>query len=470
MLLTQPRAIRPDGFMTTEGKEMPEISRRTVFQGLGGAGLVMALSACGGNKGGGGGASDTVTVLMVGNPQMKDIEKMVGKFQEATGIKVNLTILPENELRDKVAQDVSTKAGKYDVVTIGAYEGSVWTANDWLHNLQEMAEKDTAFDVEDLLPAMKGVLSKDGDLYSIPFYGESAFMMYRKDIFDKHGLKMPAEPTWEEIKSFAATIKEKESGITPIVMRGLPGWGENMAVVGSMMQSFGAQWFDKDWNPMLTSDNTRQCFEYYVDLVKNYGQTGAAQAGFTECLNIFTQGKAAMWFDATSAANSVESPSSSTVVGKVGYADAPKDKTRAGWVWAWAWAIPKTTKNVENAWKFASWASSKEYEKLVGTELGWTRVPDGKRASTFEIPEYQEAAAAYKDHMLEAIQRSDPNNCGIAPNPAPGCQYLAVPEFAELGTKVGQELSAALSGQKTVDAVLTTSQGFAEAVSKRHKK
>lgn len=452
---------------------MPNISRRTVFQGLGGVGAAAALAGCGGGGGqggGGGGGGGALTVLMVGNPQMKDIEKLIGKFTEASGVKVNLTILPENELRDKVAQDVSTKAGKYDVVTIGAYEGSVWTNNDWLVNLQEMADKDTAFDVGDLLPAMKGVLSKDGDLYAMPFYGESAFTMYRKDLFDKHGLKMPEEPTWDDIKSLAATIKEKESGITPLVLRGLPGWGENMAVVGSMMQSFGAQWFDIDWNPMMTSDNTKRCFEYYVDVQKQFGQTGAAQAGFTECLNIMSQGKGAIWFDATSAANSLESPASSTVVGQMGYADAPKDKIRAGWVWAWAWAIPKTTKNVENAWKFISWASGKEYEQLVGKELGWTRVPDGKRRSTFEIPEYQKAAAAYKDHMLSAIERSDPENCGVAPNPAPGCQYLAVPEFADLGTRVGQELSAALSGQKSVDDVLTTSQGFAEAVAKRHKK
>ena len=198
----------------------------------------------------------------------------------------------------------------------------MWTNNDWLVNLQEMADKDTAFDVGDLLPAMKGVLSKDGDLYAMPFYGESAFTMYRKDLFDKHGLKMPEEPTWDDIKSLAATIKEKESGITPLVLRGLPGWGENMAVVGSMMQSFGAQWFDIDWNPMMTSDNTKRCFEYYVDVQKQFGQTGAAQAGFTECLNIMSQGKGAIWFDATSAANSLESPASSTVVGQMGYADA----------------------------------------------------------------------------------------------------------------------------------------------------
>lgn len=437
----------------------------------------LALSACSGantagTEGGGtetGGTATTGTrqlnVLMVGNPQMNDIETMAPEhFEEVTGIKVNFTILPENELRDRVAQDVATQAGQYDVVTIGAYEGSVWTANDWLVNLQPYAEEDTEFDVEDILPAMKGVLSKDDDLYAVPFYGESAFTMYRQDLFDEYGLTMPDEPTWDEIYDLAADIDARDDDVSGICLRGLPGWGENMAVVGSMIGSFGGSFFDADWNAELTSEATTNAVEFYVDLVTNYGQTGAAESGFTECLNNFAQGRSAIWFDATSAANTVESPSSSTVVGQVGYADAPRDAARASWVWAWAWAIPQTTQHLEDAWTFISWASGKGYENAVGEELGWTRVPDGKRESTFEIPEYQEASAAYSEVMRAAIEQSDPTDCGVEPRPAPGCQYLAIPEFADLGTTIGQEISAAVAGQKSVADALATAQRLAEVV------
>lgn len=454
------------------------MKRKNIWKSMATAGLAVALVGCSGagtptepagtdegSTGGGG----SLNILMVGNPQMTDLEKISSTFTEDTGIKLNITVLPENELRDRVAQDVSTGAGQYDVVTIGAYEGSVWTANDWLNNLQDLAEKDTDFDVDDLLPAMKGVLSKDGDLYAIPFYGESAMTMYRYDIFDKHGLTMSAEPTWTEIEDLASQIKTLEPDMTPICMRGLPGWGENMAVVGSMLNSFGGGFFDADWNNMMESPETTKAIQYYVDLVKNYGEEGATSAGFTECLNIFSQGEAAMWFDATSAANSVESPTTSTVVGKVGYADAPKDVVRSGWVWAWAWGVPKTTKNLDEAWQFISWASGKEYEHMIGEDLGWTRVPDGKRQSTFEIPEYKEATAAYSDVMLEAIQKSDPNDCGAYKRPAPGCQYLAIPEFAELGTRIGQEVSAALAGQKTVEEALKASSEYAETVAEKHR-
>lgn len=448
---------------------------------LGASALAITLAACAGagsptepgTPGEGGGETDggggSLNILMVGNPQMTDLQGLSGDFTEETGIDLNITILPENELRDRVAQDVSTGAGQYDVVTIGAYEGSVWTANDWLHNMQDLAEQDADFDVDDLMPAMKGVLSKDDDLYAIPFYGESAFTIYRKDIFDEHGLTMPAEPTWTEIEELAAQISELEPEMTPICMRGLPGWGENMAVVGSMLNAFGGGFFDADWNNMMTSPETTEAIEFYVNLVQNYGQDGATSAGFTECLNIFSQGEAAMWFDATSAANSVESPTTSTVVGRAGYADAPRMVERSGWVWAWAWGVPKTTQNLDTAWEFISWASGKEYEHKVGEELGWTRVPDGKRLSTFEIAEYQEATEAYREIMLAAIESSDPNDCGAYDRPASGCQYLAIPEFADLGTRIGQEVSAALAGQKSVEEALQASHGYAETAAERHR-
>ncbi|MDR2374592.1 MAG: sugar ABC transporter substrate-binding protein [Bifidobacteriaceae bacterium] len=434
----------------------------------------LALVGCGADtspqSGDGGAGGGELNVLMVGNPQMKDIETLAEEhFTKETGIKINFTILPENELRDKVAQDVATQAGQYDVVTVGAYEGSVWTANDWLYNLQELAEQDTEFDVDDILPAMKGVLSKDGDLYSIPFYGESAFTMYRADIFADLGLTMPDEPTWDEIADLAAQIDGKVEGVAPICLRGLPGWGENMAVVGAMINSFGGTWFDADWNAQMNSEGTSQALEFYVDLVTKYGEASASESGFTECLNNFSQGKSAMWFDATSAANSVESPDHSTVAGKVGYADAPREDARAAWVWTWAWAVPKTTKNLDDAWKYIAWASGKDYEQTVGKEIGWTRVPDGKRSSTFEIPEYKAASAAYSAQMQAALNQSNPADCGVQARPVPGCQYMAFPEFADLGTKVGQELSAALSGQKTAAEAVEACQVLAEQVSEQKK-
>jgi sorbitol/mannitol transport system substrate-binding protein len=411
------------------------------------------------------GGSESINVLMVGNPQMTDIQKLTAdNFTAKTGITVNYTVLPENELRDKVTQDVATGAGQYDVVTIGMYEVPIWGANGWLINLTDMAKGDTAYNYPDILPSMvSGLSGTDGNLYASPFYGESSFLMYRKDLFEKAGLTMPENPTWEQVGEFAKKLDDKKAGMAGICLRGLPGWGEVFAPLTTVVNTYGGTWFEKDWAAKVNAPEFEAATQFYVDLVKNYGEPGAPQAGFTECLNAVSQNKAAMWYDATSAAGSLEDPAVSKVAGKMGYVAAPVNKTaQSGWLWAWAWAMPSATKKQDAAWQFMSWASSAEYENLVGETLGWARVPSGKRASTYDNPKYQDAAKAFYEITLSSISEADPLNPGVQPRPAPGIQFVAIPEFADLGTKVAQEVSAAIAGDQTVKEALDKGQALAE--------
>jgi len=408
---------------------------------------------------------------MVGNPQMEDIQKLGSTFTQQTGINVKFTILPENELRDKVTQDVATGAGQYDVVTIGAYEVPIWAKNGWLHEVSSYTQADSSFDAGDLLPPIvKSLSGDDGKLYAVPFYGESSFLMYRKDVFQAKGLKMPERPTWDQVADLAAKVDNAQPGMRGICLRGLPGWGELFAPLTTVVNTFGGTWFTKDWKPEVDSPEFKQATNFYVNLVKQHGEAGAAQAGFTECLNAMSQSKVAMWYDATSAAGSLEDPKVSKVAGKVGYVYAPVQKTKSsGWLWAWAWAMPKTTKNADTAAKFMLWASSKDYEKLVGQKLGWPRLPSGKRASTYQIPEYKQAASAFGDITLKAIEEADPTNPGVQPRPTVGVQYVAIPEFTDLATKISQDVSAAIAGRSTVDAALSSGQQQAQKVAAKYQ-
>ncbi|GFJ87011.1 sugar ABC transporter substrate-binding protein [Phytohabitans rumicis] len=434
----------------------------------------LPLAACGGAGGGGSsGGGQSINVLMVANPQMTDIEKLTADtFTKDTGIKVNYTVLPENELRDKVTQDVATKAGQYDVATVGMYEVPIWAKNGWLHELGSYATADPNFDYDDLLkPMVTGLSGDDGKLYGMPFYGESSFLMYRKDVLSAKGLTMPERPTWQQVADLAAKLDGAEPGMKGICLRGLPGWGEVFAPLTTVVNTFGGTWFTKDWQAQVNSPEFTQAVKFYVDLLRAHGEPGAAQAGFTECLNSMSQGKVAMWYDATSGAGSLEDPNVSKVAGKVGYAYAPVAKTKSsGWLWAWAWAMPKTTQKADAAAKFILWASGKDYEKVVGQKLGWSRVPAGKRASTYQIPEYQQAAAAFGDVTLKAIQEADPTNPGTQPRPTVGIQFVTIPEFADLGTKVSQEVSAAIAGKNSVEKALADGQALAEQVAKKYAK
>ncbi|MFC7264518.1 ABC transporter substrate-binding protein [Streptomyces lutosisoli] len=429
------------------------------------------LAGCSGAGGSGGSSAHSINVLMVNNPQMVELQKLTAdNFTKDTGIKVNFTVLPENDVRDKISQDFANQAGQYDVATLSNYEIPIYAKNGWLQPLDSYVAKDTAFDQGDILkPMTQALTAADGKLYGEPFYGESSFLMYRKDIFKKAGLTMPAKPSWQKVADLAAKVDGAESGMKGICLRGLPGWGEVLAPLTTVVNTFGGTWFDKDWKAQLDSAEFKKATHFYVDLVRKHGESGAPQSGFAECLNDMTQSKTAMWYDATSGAGSLEA-SGSPVKGKIGYVPAPVEKTASsGWLYTWAWGVQKASKNADDSWKFISWASSKGYEKLVGEKAGWANVPAGKRTSTYDIPQYRTEAAAFADVTRDAIDSAKPNDPGVQPRPAPGIQFVDIPEFTDLGTKVSQEISSAIAGQESVDSALKKSQQLAEAVAKKYE-
>lgn len=429
--------------------------------------LLAACSGAGGSGGGSGGHS--INVLMVNNPQMEDLQKLTAaNFTKSTGIKVNFTVLPENDVRDKITQDFSSQAGQYDVATISNYETPIYAKNGWLAPLTAHTKSDTAFAQSDILPALQQSLTYQGQVYAEPFYGESSFLMYRKDVFAAKKLTMPANPTWTQVADLAAKADGAQSGMKGICLRGQPGWGEVIAPLTTVVNTMGGTWFDKDWKAQVNSPAFTKATKFYVDLVRAHGEAGAPQAGFTECLNDMEQGKVAMWYDATSAAGSLEG-ADSPVAGKLGYAPAPVEQTKsAGWLYTWAWGLQKASKHQDDAWKFISWASGKGYEELVGKQLGWSRVPAGKRTSTYHNPQYVASASAFAKATETALEAADPANPGVQPRPAPGIQFVGIPEFTDLGTQVSQQISSAIAGQTSVDSALKAGQSLAEKVAGKY--
>ncbi|WP_459971243.1 ABC transporter substrate-binding protein [Nocardioides pyridinolyticus] len=434
----------------------------------------LGLSACGGSAGWGGGAGgggpDTINVLMVNNPQMVDLQQLTAEnFTKETGIGVNFTVLPENDVRDKISQEFSSQAGQYDVASLSNFEIPIYANAGWIAPLDDYIAQDGAFDQSDILEPMTTSLSSEGSVYGEPFYGESSFLMYRKDILEQAGITMPDNPTWPEVADIAARVDGAEPGMAGICLRGQPGWGQLFAPLTTVVNTFGGTWFEADWTPKVDAPEFTEATEFYVDLVRAHGEKGAPQAGFTECLNNLTQGQAAMWYDATSAAGSLEADDS-PVKGKIGYAPAPVVETdSSGWLYAWAWSIQEASTKKDAAWEFISWASSKEYENLVGTELGWSRVPAGKRASTYENAEYLEVAAAFAEPTKSAIESADPENPGVQPRPAIGIQFVDIPEFPDLGTQVSQDVSSAIAGKTSVEDALADGQQLAEDVAERYQ-
>jgi sorbitol/mannitol transport system substrate-binding protein len=450
---------------------MPGRQRLRPLLGIGvAAALAAGLSGCAG-AGGTGGGKNSINVLMVNNPQMIDIQKLTAdNFTKQTGIKVNYTVLPENDVRDKISQELSSQAGIYDISTISNYEVPFYAKAGWLAPLSGYVERDASFNQSDIFPGMtKSLTATDGKLYAEPFYGESSFLMYRKDVFAAKGLTMPAKPTWQQVADLAAKVDNARPGMRGICLRGQVGWGQIFAPLTTVVNTFGGTWFDKSWQPQVNSPAFTEAVNFYVNLVRKHGEAGAPQAGFTECLNNMEQSKVAMWYDATSAAGSLEG-SGSPVAGKMGYVAAPVVKTKnSGWLYAWSWAIEHASKRQDAAWKFISWASSRQYEELVGSKIGWTSVPAGKRLSTYSNEQYVKASTAFAAPTREAILSADPTNPGVQPRPVPGIQFMDFPEFSGLATTVSQYVSTAIAGQVTVQNALNEGQKVAKRATKTYR-
>src|SRR5260370_191712 len=164
--------------------------------------------------------------------------------------------------------------------------------------------------------------------------------------------------------------------------------------------------------------------------MKADGPPGASANGFNENLTLFASGKAALWIDATSGAGPLYDKSQSEVSDKVAFANAPIAVTANGsrWLWTWDFAIPQKSKQPEAAQRFAEWATSKDYIKLVAEDEGWATVPPGTRKSTYDNPEYQKAAP-FPTVTLNAMQTADPPNPCIKPVPYTASHFLPIPKF-----------------------------------------
>ena len=410
----------------------------------------------------------SINVAIVGNPQMEDIASLTPSlFTEETGIAVNYVFLEEQTLREIVTRDVGAGGQQFDVVMIGMFEAPQFGRNGWLVDLNQYAGGDADYNVDDIIPAVKNGLSWDGGLYAAPFYAESSFVMYRKDVLEDAGVAMPDAPTWDEVAEIARTIDTDE--MAGICLRGKPGWGDLGAIFTTVANTFGATYWEAGENDtigaaQIDQPEFKEALQFYVDLINDVGENDAANASYNECTNQMLDSKVAMWVDATVAASNLEADDS-PIKGKLGYALSPTKVTDAsGWLWAWALAVPENAPDKDTAWEYVKWATGPEYLATAGDILpgGWATVPPGTRQSLYENPSYQEAAAAFAQKTLDAMLAAPIDNPGVQPRPGlPGVQFVGVPQFQDMGTRCTEQFSAAIAGNISVDDALSACQAIA---------
>lgn len=437
--------------------------------------LVAGLAGCGGGEGSASGesgkaSSEKVVVASVNNGPMMTMKDLAPKFTEETGIPVEFVMLTENDIRSKIQQDVAVGSGQFDVVTLGSTDAGPYLDAGWTEPLQplldNMNEQEKAdYDFDDIIkPNILAYSSEDKGLAALPFYGESTMIMYRKDLFEKDGLTMPEKPTWDEIYDLAGKIKENNEGITGMAMRGKAGYGENMFIFNTIMNAYGAQITDENWNPQYTTDEMKAAWSFYGKLQRDTGAPEATSNGYTETLNLISSGNAGIYYDSTVSADALESDESQ-VKGKMGYAMSPsgpgKDNTQA--IGGWGVAITASSMNKNAAFKFITWLTSKHYVELVAEDRGWLKVPTGARRSTYENPEYK-AQAPFADLVLQSLENVEFDDPAVRPTPYVGNSLPNIPEWSGLGEKLGQMLAGYISesDDTSLDNILKEAQKAAE--------
>ena len=232
----------------------------------------------------------------------------------------------------------------------------------------------------------------------------------------------------------------------------------NMAPLDTMINTFWGSWFDLNWKPQLSTPPVQQAVTLYANLLQNYGEPGASTTGWEECLGLMSQGKGAMFYDATSLAGVLETPSQSKVAGQIGYAYAPTVVTPNGsrWLWAWSLDIIKSSRNKDAAFQFLTWATSSQYLTLAGNTFGWASVPPG----TYNIVFYGQTIIPYNKDPKNP-QKPNVNlvlpTAAVSLVPYHGVQYVGIPQFESAGQQVSDLMSAIVAKKITISQALQQS-------------
>jgi multiple sugar transport system substrate-binding protein len=402
----------------------------------------------------------TLVVNFPAHPHYDAVMKVLPKFTEETGIKVEVDQLQYLAMRQKQTLELTKPKGDYDLMTYVVFSKADYVPARQIEPLAPffMNPKlaDPSYDPDDLITGYiqnigiaggkKGYLpGPTGALYGVPFGSETSVLGYRKDIFEKHNLKVPE--TYDELLELVCKIPELEPGMGGLTSRGASGHQLSHAFL-LHLAPLGGRFYDDEWNPIVNNEAGVQAGEALKKILE-CGPEGGTSFGFAEMKNAFLQGKAAMFLDSISVAGEVDDPEKSKVVGKVGWALHPEGVRRGSQTGGFGIAIPSNAQNKEAAFLLMQWLTSKRIDKLIALEGG-----SPSRFSTYMDPEVI-AKYPHSTVFAEALKYADPDWRPI------------IPTWGEVNQELGTTLSKAMTGDMSVKEALDSVAERAKATQEK---
>ncbi|MBO8126962.1 MAG: extracellular solute-binding protein [Firmicutes bacterium] len=332
-----------------------------------------------------------IRFLMNNHPFTDYIKTQLPKFEEMTGIDVVLETFPEDQFRTKRLIELTGGSGSVDgFMIMPGNSGLQYNQAGWLTPLEELANnpKITSpdFSFDDFFAGTLKAGQFDGHQMTVPILSETSLLAYRKDLFEKYGVKVPT--TMEELEAAAKKLTKDLDGDGKIDLYGITMRGKRAAATSQwvdFLHSFGGEWLDANGKAAVNSKEAVAATKFYGDLIRKYAPPGGTNVHFQESIAYFTQGKAAMIYDANVFKKNYEDPKGSKVAGKVGYVLIPKGPAgQVPHVSGWHLSIASNSRNKEAAWLFIQWATN--YENSLGALLAG--VPTARKAA-WEDPKFK---------------------------------------------------------------------------------
>ncbi|GIP34623.1 sugar ABC transporter substrate-binding protein [Paenibacillus sp. J2TS4] len=393
-------------------------------------------------------AGTTIRFMMAVHPWLDSIKTLLPEFEEQTGIKVNVESYSQEQTSNKMAVEMTAKTSSLDVMFIRPLdETKLFTRNGWVEPLDSYFKGDGEYDLDDFIPSALDSVTYEGKLIGIPITTEREILYYRKDLFEKHNIAVPA--TLDEMMAAAEKLHDPANGMYGFVARGK----KSVAVTqfSSYLFSFGGQFHEGD-TATLNTPEAMQAFQFYGDILNKYGPPGTINMHWPEAANAFAQGKVAMFTDADAIYINVADPSKSAVSDQVGYAMFPAGPAGAKTfnVSSGGLSISPFSKNKEAAAEFIKWATSKE--TTLKTQSAGN---PGARQSVWDNPE---STKDWPADLVKVITES--SKIGVGSDRP---QVIGVAEARDI---ISQPISAAIEGKDIQNFVDKAQKEFQELIDK----
>jgi multiple sugar transport system substrate-binding protein len=404
-------------------------------------------------------SGENITVAVIPASYFDNLISVAPQFKALTGIDVRFEKIPPAQIRQKSVIDLTSKTGTYATHAADPMYYSLYAANKWVepldHYLSDSSLTDAGwFNFGDIIPAWREANSVDGKLYGVPYDGEVTIQVYRKDLYEAKGLK-PAD-TLEAYVSNAAALNAPNDRIWGAALRGVAGAGQNMYIYPSIFREFGGNWF-KDGKITVNGPEAEAALAWYVDLMRKYAPTAAANWNWPDIADAFSQGTVASYIDAHSSASVINNPERSKIIGKVAYARWPKGPSgkRVTSIWNWGFPINAalTEKKKKATWLFIQWAASAETQARTAQRFaGPTKRSGVNRTSIWHDPEYVKLMNGFGANFVQAAMESLQDDTDVDWRPR-------APQWPAIGDTMATAIQSALSGQATIKAALDDAQG-----------